>query len=186
MPQVSQNLEPVWVLVSLSQGPQQHPQHPNTPQHWPQHPNPPLVSSGPFQRAEVWLFLGFVMQAVGLQYTSASSGALLGSLTIVHLGPSDVDWVSGCREGPVSATGREGAGVNTWAGHEVATPIMFIFQYVFVRLFQLDAAVLRLIVFCSVFSTRPTVSGDANCFAVSSHGRRTSEGILIMPMIQTC
>ncbi|CAJ1434788.1 unnamed protein product [Effrenium voratum] len=31
----------------------------------------------------VWLFLGFVMQAVGLQYTSASSGALLGSLTIV-------------------------------------------------------------------------------------------------------
>jgi len=31
----------------------------------------------------VWLFLGFATQAVGLQYTSASSGALLGSLTIV-------------------------------------------------------------------------------------------------------
>lgn len=31
----------------------------------------------------VWLFLGFMLQAVGLQYTTASSGALLGSLTIV-------------------------------------------------------------------------------------------------------
>ncbi|CAJ1445162.1 unnamed protein product [Effrenium voratum] len=31
----------------------------------------------------VWLFLGFATQAVGLQYTSASSGALLGSLTTV-------------------------------------------------------------------------------------------------------
>lgn len=31
----------------------------------------------------VWLFLAFMLQAVGLQYTTASSGALLGSLTIV-------------------------------------------------------------------------------------------------------
>ncbi|CAE7346565.1 eif3h [Symbiodinium natans] len=31
----------------------------------------------------VWLFMGFMLQAVGLQYTTASSGALLGSLTIV-------------------------------------------------------------------------------------------------------
>ena len=31
----------------------------------------------------VWLFLAFTLQAIGLQYTSASSGALLGSLTIV-------------------------------------------------------------------------------------------------------
>eukprot|EP00443_Scrippsiella_acuminata_P031060 CAMPEP_0115209088 /NCGR_PEP_ID=MMETSP0270-20121206/21558_1 /TAXON_ID=71861 /ORGANISM="Scrippsiella trochoidea, Strain CCMP3099" /LENGTH=375 /DNA_ID=CAMNT_0002622715 /DNA_START=105 /DNA_END=1232 /DNA_ORIENTATION=+ len=31
----------------------------------------------------VWLFLGFVAQAIGLQYTTASAGALLGSLTVV-------------------------------------------------------------------------------------------------------
>jgi len=31
----------------------------------------------------VWLFLGFMAQAIGLQYTTASAGALLGSLTVV-------------------------------------------------------------------------------------------------------
>ncbi|CAK0870634.1 unnamed protein product [Prorocentrum cordatum] len=31
----------------------------------------------------MWLFLGFMTQAVGLQHTTASSGALLGSLTVV-------------------------------------------------------------------------------------------------------
>eukprot|EP00930_Biecheleria_cincta_P042099 TRINITY_DN28954_c0_g1_i1.p1 TRINITY_DN28954_c0_g1~~TRINITY_DN28954_c0_g1_i1.p1 ORF type:complete len:410 (-),score=62.16 TRINITY_DN28954_c0_g1_i1:389-1618(-) len=40
-----------------------------------------LISSG--TELSVWLFLGFLLQAVGLQYTTASSGALLGSLTMV-------------------------------------------------------------------------------------------------------
>ncbi|CAK0855162.1 unnamed protein product [Prorocentrum cordatum] len=47
----------------------------------------PTADSGAFvvgaAELAVWLYLGFMTQAVGLQFTQASSGALLGSLTVV-------------------------------------------------------------------------------------------------------